>query len=87
MNGTIVVGYDNSSAAKAALLWAGRQARVAEALIVVARKYDASLIVIGMTSRGTLSELISGSTQHELLHHAVRPVVAVPATWTDAAVT
>jgi nucleotide-binding universal stress UspA family protein len=55
------------------------QGRVAEQLIKVARAEDASLIVIGMTARGTLTELVFGSTRHDLLHHAVRPVVAVPA--------
>ncbi len=139
---TIVIGYNNSDAAKAALTWAGEQAkrtnseilvvyvassaaewelaavqidpdpirhefqrrlreewtaplrkaevayrtkfvsgRVAEELMSSAREEQASLIVIGMTLRGTLSALVAGSTQHELLHHAVRPVVAVPATW------
>jgi len=57
--------------------------RVAEELMRTAREEHATLIVIGMTPRGTLSELVMGSTQHELLHHAVRPVVAVPASWTD----
>jgi Universal stress protein family. len=49
-----------------------------------AREEQATLIVIGMTARGTLSELVLGSTQHELLHHAVRPVVAVPASWNES---
>lgn len=47
--------------------------RVAEELMQAARDEHATLIVIGMTARGTLSELVLGSTQHELLHHAVRP--------------
>jgi nucleotide-binding universal stress UspA family protein len=55
------------------------QGRVAEELMKVARAEEASLIVIGMTPRGTLTELVFGSTRHDLLHHAVRPVVAVPA--------
>jgi nucleotide-binding universal stress UspA family protein len=55
------------------------QGRVAEELMKVARAEEASLIVIGMTARGTLTELVFGSTRHDLLHHAVRPVVAVPA--------
>jgi nucleotide-binding universal stress UspA family protein len=57
--------------------------RVAEELMRTAREEHAALIVIGMTARGTLSELVLGSTQHELLHHAVRPVVAVPASWSE----
>jgi nucleotide-binding universal stress UspA family protein len=141
---TIVIGYDNSAAARAALGWATRQAirtdsellvvhvswavaewelaaaqidpdpirreverllegewtapvrnanvryrtistvgRVAEELMRIARAEDAALLVIGMTPRGTLSELVFGSTQHELQRHAVRPVVAVPASWIE----
>jgi nucleotide-binding universal stress UspA family protein len=54
--------------------------RAANELMRVAREENASLLVVGMTRRGTLSELAVGA-EHELLHHAVRPVVAVPATW------
>jgi nucleotide-binding universal stress UspA family protein len=53
--------------------------RVADELMRAARDEHATLIVIGMTERGTLNELVFGSTRHDLLHHAVRPVVAVPA--------
>jgi nucleotide-binding universal stress UspA family protein len=142
MMSTIVIGYDDSAAARAALEWAIAQAmrtdaellvvyvassiaewelsaaqinsdpirheferrlrgdwtapvrqsqvryrtkfvvgRVAEELMRAARAEHAALLVIGMTARGTLSELVMGSTQHQLLHHAVRPVVAVPASW------
>ena len=43
----------------------------------------ASLLVVGMTARGTLAALLYGSTtSHDLLRHALRPVVAVPAEWT-----
>jgi nucleotide-binding universal stress UspA family protein len=55
--------------------------RVADELMRAAREEEATLIVIGMTARGTLSELVLGSTRHELMHHAVRPVIAVPASW------
>ncbi len=55
--------------------------RVATELMRVAHAERASLIVIGMTGRGTLGEIVFGSAEHELLKHAVRPVVAVPATW------
>lgn len=53
--------------------------RVSDELMRVARVEDASLIVIGLTGRGTLAELVFGSVQHHLLRHAVRPGVAVPA--------
>jgi nucleotide-binding universal stress UspA family protein len=57
--------------------------RVATELMRVAHAEQASLIVIGMTGRGTLGEIVLGSAEHELLKHAVRPVVAVPAAWQD----
>ncbi|MGD9793850.1 MAG: universal stress protein [Acidimicrobiia bacterium] len=56
--------------------------RPAAELMRIAREDHASLIVVGMSERGTLSELAFGSTQHSLLHHALRPVVAVPTGWT-----
>jgi nucleotide-binding universal stress UspA family protein len=55
--------------------------RAAEELMRAARAEHAALIVIGMSPRGTLSELVFGSTQHELFRGAARPVVAVPAGW------
>jgi nucleotide-binding universal stress UspA family protein len=55
--------------------------RPAEALLASARRHDASLIVLGMTGRGTLGELVLGSTGREVAHHAVRPIVTVPAEW------
>ena len=55
--------------------------RAATELMRIAQAEEASLIVIGMTGHGTLSELITGSTQSDLRRHAVRPVVAVPESW------
>jgi nucleotide-binding universal stress UspA family protein len=55
--------------------------RPAEALLEAARRNDAALIVIGMTPRGTLSELVFSSVGHHVFQHAVRPVVTVPAGW------
>jgi nucleotide-binding universal stress UspA family protein len=49
--------------------------RPAEALLDAARRDDASLIVIGVTPRGTLGELVFSSVTHRLSHRAVRPVV------------
>jgi nucleotide-binding universal stress UspA family protein len=56
--------------------------RPAEVLLATARRHEASLIVLGMTGRGTLGELILGSTGREVAHHTVRPIVTVPAGWT-----
>jgi len=55
--------------------------RPADQLMRVARRDDAALIVIGMTGRGTLAELVFGSTTHDLLRPELRPVVAVPVHW------
>lgn len=61
--------------------------RPAESLLAVARRNDAAMIVIGMTPRGTLSELVFTSVGHHLAHHAVRPIVSVPADWAPPAAT
>ena len=54
--------------------------RVAEELMRIARR--TSCAHCHRDDRpGTISELIFGSTQHELTHRAVRPIVAVPASW------
>jgi nucleotide-binding universal stress UspA family protein len=55
--------------------------RPAEALLAAARRNEAALIVIGMTPRGTLGELVFSSVGHHLSRHAVRPIVTVPAGW------
>ncbi len=60
--------------------------RPAEELMKVARGDQAALIAIGMSPRGTLTELVVGSTMHDLRRHAVRPVVAVPKGWPEATV-
>jgi len=53
--------------------------RASDALMRCAREHDASLIVIGMTGRGVLHELVGASVATRLIHRAHRPVVAVPA--------
>ena len=59
--------------------------RTAEVLLAAARHHEASLIVLGMTGRGTLGELVLGSTGREVAHHAVRPIVTVPKDWAPRA--
>jgi nucleotide-binding universal stress UspA family protein len=56
--------------------------RAADVLLASARHHRAALIVLGMTGRGTLGELVTGSTGRQVAHHAVRPIVTVPAGWT-----
>ena len=55
--------------------------RPADAVRDCAQREDAALIVVGMSTRGTLTELLFGSSAHKLVHEAHRPVVAVPAGW------
>ena len=55
--------------------------RPADVLLAAARRHAASLIVLGMTGRGTLGELVLGSTGRGVAHHAVRPIVTVPPGW------
>ena len=57
--------------------------RPAEALLRCAEDEGVELLVVGMTGRGTLNELLMGSTAHRLLHQSARPIVAVPAGWTS----
>jgi nucleotide-binding universal stress UspA family protein len=59
--------------------------RPADALLAAAQRTEAALIVIGMTGRGTLGELVFSTVAHHLSHHAIRPVVTVPAGWESGA--
>lgn len=58
--------------------------RPADALLDVARACDPALIVVGMSGRGTLGELVVGNTASRLSHHAARPIVTVPPSWEPA---
>jgi nucleotide-binding universal stress UspA family protein len=55
--------------------------RPADVLLASAREHEATMLVLGMTGRGTLGELVSNSTGRKVAHHAVRPIVTVPAGW------
>lgn len=55
--------------------------RTAEAILHCAQEEHATFIVLGMTAHGTLFELVAGGAAEHVLHHAHRPVVAVPAGW------
>lgn len=59
--------------------------RPADVLLASARRHEAALIVLGMTGRGTLAELVTDSTGRQVAHHAIRPIVTVPAGWTPPA--
>jgi nucleotide-binding universal stress UspA family protein len=50
----------------------------APAIISVAEREDADLVVTGRRGRGGFAELLLGSTSHQLSHHLDRPLVIVP---------
>ncbi len=47
-------------------------------LLETVRAEDADLVVTGRRGRGGFSELVLGSTSHQLSHHLDRPLVIVP---------
>jgi nucleotide-binding universal stress UspA family protein len=53
--------------------------RAAEALMAVADRRDARMIVVGSFGEPPLKGMILGSTPNKLLHLAERPVLVVPA--------
>jgi nucleotide-binding universal stress UspA family protein len=50
----------------------------AVALMALADKENADLVVVGRRGRGGFVELLLGSTTHHLSHHLDRPLVIVP---------
>ena len=55
------------------------RAKPADALVQVADKHDAAVIVVGLWGESPLRGAILGSTPHRLLHISSRPVLCVPA--------
>jgi nucleotide-binding universal stress UspA family protein len=53
--------------------------RGAEALLEVARRRDARMIVVGGAGKAPLKGVILGTTPYKLLHQTERPVLVVPA--------
>lgn len=49
----------------------------------LARERDVDCIIMGRRGRGTLGELLLGSISHYVVHHAVCPVMIVPADETN----
>jgi nucleotide-binding universal stress UspA family protein len=50
----------------------------ASAIMAVAEKESADLVVVGRRGRGGFAEMLLGSTSHALSHHLGRPLVIVP---------
>ncbi len=50
----------------------------ASAIIAMAEREGADLVVTGRRGRGGFTELLLGSTSHQLSHHLDRPLVIVP---------
>jgi nucleotide-binding universal stress UspA family protein len=55
-----------------------RAAHVSATILAEAARSDASCICLATHSRTGLAELVLGSTAHEVLHRASRPVLLVP---------
>lgn len=51
----------------------------AQALMEVAERYDATVIVVGTAGESPIRGAVLGSTPHKLLHVSTRPVLCVPA--------
>lgn len=54
-------------------------AKPAQAIIQVADKHDARVIVVGNWGESPIKGAMLGSTPHKLLHLSTRPVLCVPA--------
>lgn len=59
----------------------------AAGLIHAADREQCDLIVVGATGHSSWSSRLLGSTSYSLTHHALQPVVVVPATWRPHATT
>jgi nucleotide-binding universal stress UspA family protein len=55
-----------------------RAAEVARAILDEAERLDADALCLATHSRTGLAQLMLGSTAHEVLHHAGRPVLLIP---------
>ena len=58
-----------------------RVGRPADEILSTARVERAVAIVMGMSTRGLLHEVILGTVARHVLHDALRPVIAVPEGW------
>ena len=57
----------------------------ATGLIHVADREQSDVIVVGANGHSTLAGRVLGSTSYSLTHRARRPVIVVPATWSQPA--
>ena len=54
------------------------RAKPADALLQVADRHDATVIVVGTSGESPIRGAMLGSTPHKLLHLSTRPVLCVP---------
>jgi nucleotide-binding universal stress UspA family protein len=55
------------------------QAPVVEAILAEASDHDADLIILGTHGRGTVYQMLVGSTSEGVLRRSTRPILLVPA--------
>ncbi len=54
------------------------ESTMAEAILHLAGEIDAAVIVLGTRGLSGVKSLVLGSTSHQVIHHADRPVLVVP---------
>ncbi len=59
------------------------QGKPVEQILAVAKEINADLIVMGSRTHSTLSQLVIGSTAHQVLMRSDRPVLIVPLSSTE----
>ena len=74
---TVLVGLDDSAAARAALAWAARYCRRTVSALRAVNVLQFDLLVVGTQEHVGLRRAVLGSVSHYCLH-ARCPVVAVP---------